>query len=397
MDVGDTMTSDGDVVLCVNAGSSSVKLALFIATAGRLETLAAASVQGLGGERARLTVRRDSRIVNAHDTGCLDHEQAIEIALPILESLAPRPISVIGHRIVHGGGRYVEPTRIDETVLSNLRDLVSLAPLHLPSAIACIEIVTRRFPDIQRVACFDTAFHTSMPEMAHRLPLPASFDHAGVRRYGFHGLSFEYVMATFGSSPPHRVVIAHLGNGASLVAVENGKSVDTTMGFTPAGGVMMGTRTGDLDPGVLVYLLRHMQMPVDAMASMLERQAGLVAVGGTSDMKELLASADTEPAARLAVAMFCNGIRKAIAALASVLGGIDVLVFTGGIGENAAEIRERICDGLAFMGIALDREKNLASEDVVSSASSACVVRVVRTDEDAMIAKHAMHVLGSSG
>lgn len=395
MVVGNAMSADEDVVLCVNAGSSSVKLALFRAAEERLETMATASIQGLGGGQARLTVRRGAQVVDARDAGQLDHEHAIATALPLLEKVAPRPISVVGHRIVHGGARYLEPTLVDETVLSNLRELVALAPLHLPSAIACIELVTERFPGIRQVACFDTAFHARMPEVARRLPLPESFDRAGVRRYGFHGLSFEYVMSTFEQPPPHRVVIAHLGNGASLVAVENGKSIDTTMGFTPAGGVMMGTRSGDLDPGVLVYLLRQLNVSVGSLASILEREAGLVAVGGTSDMKELLAS--TEPKARLAVAMFCNGIRKAIAGLASVLGGIDVLVFTGGIGENAAVIREGICDGLGFMGIEIDREKNMAADDVVSSRSSTCKVRVVKTDEDAMIANHALRVRRALG
>ncbi|WP_205633659.1 acetate/propionate family kinase [Labilithrix luteola] len=385
------MSSVEERVLCVNSGSSSLKFALFASYGERLDTLATLAVQNIGGARGRVVLRsnRGGRELEANH---LDHAQAFETAFSLLEEAQAGPFSIVGHRIVHGGPRYVEPALVDPTLVANLRAIVPLAPLHLPSSIAGIEAVARRYPAVPQVACFDTAFHSSMPEVARRLPLTDGIDGAGVRRYGFHGLSYEYVMSTFGPTAPRRVVIAHLGNGASLVAVENGKSVDTTMGFTPAGGVMMGTRPGDLDPGVLLHLLRQEKLSPDALAQVIEREAGLVGVGGTSDMKELLARSRSDERAKLAIAMFCRSVRKAIAGLASILGGIDVLVFTGGIGEHAAEVREGVCDGLSFMGIELDRAKNDRAEDVVSTSTSRCVVRVVRTDEDAMIAKHSLRI-----
>jgi acetate kinase len=232
-----------------------------------------------------------------------------------------------------------------------------------------------------------------MPEVARRLPLPDRFDREGVRRCGFYGLSYEYVLSVMGPLLPSRVVIAHLGGGSSLVAVKDGRAVDTTMGFTPAGGVLMGTRTGDLDPGVLVYVLREKNLSVDALETLVERESGLSAIGGTSDVKTLLARAGTDPRAKLALSMFGYAVRKAVGGLATVLGGIDALVFTGGIGEHAAEIRADVCDGLEYLGVRLDRERNARGDDLISTDSSPCAVRVIATNEELIVARHARSVV----
>lgn len=307
------------MILALNCGSSSLKYALF---EGERRT-GGGSVEGIG-------------VPGGHAT----HGEAVRAALEKL----PRP-EAVGHRLVHGGPDLLEPVRIDGQVLAKLREAAPFAPLHLPAAIGAIEAVAQRAAGVPQVACFDTSFHRTLPEVARRFPLPASVSAAGVRRYGFHGLSYEGVVA--GLRLPPRTVIAHLGNGASMCAVRDGVSVDTTMGLTPAGGIMMGTRTGDLDPGVIVFLLEKMSR--EEIARMVDRQSGLLGVSGiTSDMKALLAS--SEPRAQLAVEMFCYQARKAVGALAAALGGLDALVFTGGIGEHAAPVRERICQGLGHLG-----------------------------------------------
>lgn len=348
-----------DVVLAVNCGSSTVKVALF-------------------EDQARIA----SRTIEGRS------EQALPEAMAWIEAAKTRP-TMVGHRVVHGGTKYMRSARIDTGVLADLRALVPLAPLHLPAAIAGVEATTAAFPSLPQVACFDTAFHAGLPEVAARLPLPERFE--GVRRYGFHGLSFASVLATLGAPLPSRVVIAHLGNGSSLAAVRDGLSIDTTMGFTPDGGIMMGTRAGDLDPGTLVYLLRHEGLSTDALERLVTRESGLLAVGGTSDMRALLSR--TDPHARLAVAMFAQGVKKAIGALGAALGGIDVLVFTGGIGEHAPTIRARACEGLGFMGVALDAARNAGNEAVISAPESDVVVRVVASDEEREIAREAIETL----
>jgi acetate kinase len=245
----------------------------------------------------------------------------------------------------------------------------------MPSAIAGIEAITARDPRLPQVACFDTAFFADLPEPARRLPLPDELHREGVRRYGFHGLSYEYVTSVLGPGGPRRVIVAHLGNGSSLAAIEDGRAVETTMGFTPLGGVMMGTRTGDLDPGLPLFLMRDKALSVDALERLLDRESGLLAIGGTADMKTLVERAPTDPRAELALAMFAYSVKKAVGALAAVLGGVDRLVFTGGIGENAAEVRTRIGEGLDGLGITPGR------------------VSVVPTDEELVIARHTARLL----
>jgi acetate kinase len=323
------------VILALNCGSSSLKYAAFD---GERRT-AGGAVGGIG-------------VPGGHAT----HADAVHAALDGL-----RPPDAVGHRLVHGGPKLLEPVRIDEAVLKLLREAVPFAPLHLPPALSAVEAVARRYQKVTQVACFDTSFHRSLPEVARRFPLPAGVDALGVRRYGFHGLSYEW--ATSELRLQGRVVMAHLGNGASMCAVKDGGCVDTTMGLTPAGGFMMGTRCGDLDPGVIVFLLETMSR--EEIARLVDRESGLLGVSGmTSDMKTLLASED--PRARLAVEMFCYQARKSVGALAAALGGLDALVFTGGIGEHAAEIRDRICGGLGHLGrfavhvIAADEERVIA-------------------------------------
>ena len=306
-------------------------------------------------------------------------------------------VDVASHRIVHGGTGHAAPERVTPQLLVALRTLVPLAPLHLPAALAGIDALSTHFPALPQVACFDTAFHRRMPAVAQRLPLPRALRAKGIQRYGFHGLSYEYVVATIGAATLGRAVIAHLGNGASLAAVRDGLPVDTTMGFTPTGGLMMGTRSGDLDPGVLVHLLAHEGFDAGAIERLVDHESGLLGVSGTtSDMKALLETRATEPHAAEAVELFCYVLRKHIGAFAAVLDGIDTLVFTGGIGERAAPVREETCRSLEHLGIRIDRERNARHDPIISAPGSACTVRTVRTDEDLMIARHTRALLARS-
>ncbi len=317
----------------------------------------------------------------------------MQTALAALDAADLHP-QAVAHRLVHGGPVHHGPALIDSALLDSLRELVHFAPLHLPAGIAVIDAIERHYPGLPQVACFDTHFHWELPEVARRLPVPQALHDQGVRRYGFHGLSYEYVVSTLGHAQLGRAVIAHLGNGASLAAVRNGLPIDTTMAFTPASGVMMGTRAGDVDPGVVLCLLAGGSSPAD-VEQLLTRGSGLLGVSGsTSDMKELLAARQSDPRAALAVEMFSQSCRKAVGALVALLGGLDTLVFTGGIGENAAAVRAEICAGLAHLGVTLDATSNDVGASIISAPTSHCLVRVVRTDEDGVIARHARRLLG---
>ncbi len=366
------------IVLCLNAGSSSLKLAAFEMGGGKEAQIWRGGIEGIGLEGAP--------------------QDAAEVLARAFEPMGDleRRVDVVGHRVVHGGPDHVAPARVDAELVASLRALVPLAPLHLPAAIAGIEAVTKRRPELPQVACFDTAFHSTLPEVARHLALPPRFADREVRRYGFHGLSYEYVLSTLPAPVPERIVIAHLGNGASLAAVRGGRSIDTTMGMTPGGGIPMGTRTGDLDPGVILYLQREKGLSPLDLEDLLERQSGLLGVGGSSDMRALLEKRSADPRAALAVAMFGYAVRKAIGALVAALGGLDLLVFTGGIGEHAAEVRADACAGLEGMGVALDLGRNARGEWVVSSEKSRVVVRVVETNEDLVIARHASRIVAAT-
>lgn len=362
-------------VLCVNTGSSSVKCAVYEATADDEQELARAAVEGIGGD------------------GPPDHGAALALAFEQLGDVAAT-VGAAGHRVVHGGPSHTMPTLVDDALLRDLRGAVAFAPLHLPASIAGIEAVAARDPALAQVACFDTAFHQTIPERAWRLPLPRDLADAGVRKYGFHGLSYEYVVSSLGAQTLGRSVIAHLGNGASLAAVADGRSVDTSMGLTPTGGIPMGTRSGDLDPGVLLWLARARGLDVDALEQLVDDEAGLRGLSGTSsDMRTLLGCRASDPSAALAVDVFCYRVRLQIGAYAAALGGLDTLVFTGGIGERGADVRAEVCDGLGMLGVAVDAARNEQGDAVISPDGAACTVRVVRTDEDRMVARHTRAVL----
>lgn len=366
------MTGDLDI-LSLNVGSSSLKFALF----------------RLGAGEALLARGAAENVASYRD--------AVERIFAGLEAQRFPTPAAIGHRIVHGGTAWAQPQRVDEKVIAALRQLIPLAPLHLPSELEVIQATSDHFPDLPQVLCFDTAFHRALPELAQRFPLPRGLWDEGIRRYGFHGLSYEYVLGTLGPSARGRTVIAHLGNGASLAAVKDGRPLDTTMGLTPIGGVMMGTRSGDLDPGVLLYLIRKQGYDAERLDRVVQREAGLLGVSQiSSDMKMLLERRDRDARASEAIAMFCYSIRKSIGALAAVLGGLDTLVFTGGIGERAAVVRWEICEGLDHLGVVLDERRNAAHGDIISSTGSPCTVRVVATDEDLMIARHTKAVLSAA-
>jgi acetate kinase len=356
------------------------------------------AVERIGLPNGRLAVHSQQSGLSGEDLGAFhDHQAAVQAAFDTVEKLQLPTPEAVGHRLVHGGADHIAPEQVDARLLEDLRQLVPYAPLHLPAEIQGIEAVSARFPHLPQVACFDTAFHRRMPELAQRFPLPRAIWDEGVRRYGFHGLSYEYIIDQVGAPALGRAVIAHLGNGASMAAVHNGQPLDTTMGFTPTGGFMMGTRSGDLDPGLLVYLLTERGYDATRLEQLVNDQSGLLGVSGVSpDMKALLDQRARNPHAAEAVDMYCYQLRKTIGALTAVLGGLDTLVFTGGIGEHAAPVRSEVCQGLAYLGIQLDPQQNDRHASVISSTGSHCIVRVVPTNEDLMIARHTRTLLYSS-
>jgi acetate kinase len=371
----------------LNTGSSSVKAASFRLDAKSLRRYVTVAVSGIGG-RATVRITRGSGEQTQERRFIPDHDAGLRLVLAVLRPGEDPPPDAVGHRIVHGGPNHAGPALVDDALLRTLNDLVPFAPLHLPAGLHGITLVAAELGNVPQVACFDTAFHRQMPLTAQRLPLPARLWDDGVRRYGFHGLSYEHIVDKLGADRLGRAVLAHLGAGASLAAVLDGRSVDTTMSFTPASGIMMATRSGDLDPGVLIYLLDRGHN-ARQLERLVERESGLVGVSGTSgDMKELLGARDHDPAAALAVDLFCRDVSKQIGALAVVLGGIDTLVFTGGIGEHAAAVREAVCQPLTHLGIDLDPRRNERAAKVVSSAVSTCTVRIEPADEESVIARH---------
>ena len=380
--------------LCLNSGSSSLKFAVFRCDNGDDVELARGAVEGISQEHGRLWIQQptDSQ---RQERRCvfLTHQAAFEAAIDSLSTLELPDFSVVGHRVVHGGDQFDGPTQIDPQVLGTLRTLVRFAPLHLPPQIAVIEAVQQRFATLPQVACFDTAFFRPMPEIAQRLPLPQFLWDAGVRRYGFHGLSYESIVHSHPLAKQGRVIIAHLGNGCSMTALLDGRPVETTMGFTPAGGLMVSTRSGDLDPGVLIYLMDHKKFGPREIERLVNQESGLKGVSGLSgDMRTLLSVQGANPQAALAIDMFCASVRQQIGAFAAVLGGLDRLIFTAGIGERAASIRGDICHGLNYLGIVLDEAANVTNSSRISTALGTCAVDVVATNEERMIARHSATV-----
>jgi acetate kinase len=329
-----------------------------------------------------------------------DHTAAAKVLLDWVEARCGRAgLTAVGHRVVHGGPSYGRPQRIDASMLEELRRFSAFVPEHLPHELLLIEALARRFPDLPQVACFDTAFHHRLPRVARILPIPRRYEAEGVRRYGFHGLSYEFLMGELNrlagaEAARGRVVLAHLGNGASLAAVRGGEPVDTTMSFTPTGGVPMSTRSGDLDPGLILYLARKHGLDATKFNEMVTRQSGLLGVSETSsDMHDLLDMEARDVRAAEAVALFCYQVKKSIGALAAALGGLDTLVLAGGIGENAPRVRALACEGLEFLGVEVDPDRNAANDPVISTAPSRVVVRVIRTDEELTIAREVSRVL----
>jgi acetate kinase len=391
---------DGLHILTLNSGSSSVKLALY--HMGKAETLT------LTGAIERIGVRGSLfRVANAagesmdeRHLDIPDHDVALRLLFEWLRARAPdQELDAVGHRIVHGGSQYSQPHLVTPDLLETLTGLVPLAPDHLPHEIKVISVVSHVYPAMKQVACFDTAFHRDMPRSAQMLPLPRHLEHKGVIRYGFHGLSYEYIMRALRKdagteAADGRIIIAHLGNGASMAAVRGGQGIDTTMGFTPAGGLVMSTRSGDLDPGIVVYLLEEMGLRPSSVSDLVNQQAGLLGVSGiTSDMKDLLARESRAPHAAEAVELFCYQAKKFVGALAAVLGGLDTLIFTAGIGEHAPSIRWRICQGLEFLGVRLDAGRNDANAAIISRDGASATVRVMETNEELMIARHTRNLI----
>lgn len=388
-------------VLTINSGSSSIKFAIFTLDADPRRLLVGA-VERIGSSPAALRAADgDGPSSEPLPVEAADHRMAAE---RLIEWVGPRArdafLAAVGHRLVHGGQRYSQPECVTPELVAELRRLIPFAPKHLPAEIALIEAFGRTRPDLPQVACFDTAFHHHLPDVARWLPIPRSYEAAGVRRYGFHGLSYAYLLQQLeqlagADAARGRVILAHLGNGASLAAVHDGQCVDTSMGFTPGGGVVMGTRTGDLDPGLVTYLARAERLSPEQLDELLTGRSGLLGLSETTaDMRELLANEQADPRCRLAVAIFCYQIKKWIGAFAAALGGLDTLVFAGGIGEHAPSIRARICEGLDFLGVRIDGARNATNASVISAGSGRVVVRVIPTNEEIMIARATYRLLG---
>ncbi len=390
-----------DAILVVNAGSSSVKFSLFDVADGALALVLRGEIEGIGNA-PRLALRdAQGRVLETRSLASavdLDHAGAIGMLLELAETAAPgRRIAAVGHRVVHGGTRFAAPVRIDADIEAALAELIPLAPLHQPHNLAPIRLLRQKAPGLPQIACFDTAFHHTQPAVAQAFALPAEITERGVRRYGFHGLSYEYVAATLPALDPHaaggRVVVAHLGNGASMCAILRGESVATTMGFTALDGLVMGTRPGLLDPGVLLWLQTERGLDASALTRLLYHESGLLGVSGiSSDMRTLLAS--QEPRARFAIELFCYRASRELGSLAAALGGIDALVFTGGIGEHASEIRARIIEAAGWLGFRLDAAANARHATRLTQADSPVPAYVIPTDEALMIARHTRALTG---
>ena len=386
-------------LLAVNGGSSSIKFALFHSDAKLTQRLRG-KIDRIGLPGTSLSfedaVKSQQESCSIEISG---FRSAADFLLDWLErQIGITSISAVGHRVVHGM-RYTEPQRVTREMMEELRRISAIDPEHLPGEIELIDAFRRHHPELIQMACFDTAFHRTMPRAARLLPIPRRYDAMGIQRYGFHGLSYSYLMEELariaGAKVANgKIILAHLGNGASLAAVRDGKSVDTSMGFTPAAGLPMGTRPGDLDPGVAWYLMQVNKLTPEQFNTLINHESGLLGVSETSsDMRDLLKRQASDIRCAEAVELFCYQTRKWIGAFATVLGGLETLAFTGGIGESAGEIRARICSGLAFLGVELDERKNTGNADVISAAASPVTVRVIKTDEELMIARAVFHVL----
>ena len=397
------MTVPKKYILTINGGSSSIKFAVYAIDNvperqwhGQLDRIGQSGTSlvvsdASGDQRASNPFRSIS--FGSVAAPVHDYSEAIAFLIDWLEGETVfENIQAVGHRVVHGMER-TEPERITPNLLTELRGIIPIDPDHLPGEITLIELIQSRYPGLLQIACFDTAFHRTLPRVAQLLPIPRRFDEQGIRRYGFHGLSYTYLLSELSriagiDTADGRLILAHLGSGASLAAVRRGKSMDTTMGFTPTGGIMMGTRPGDLDPGTMAYLMQMEELTPTQFNHLINQESGLLGVSETSsDIRALLASQATDSRAAEAVDLFCYQIKKGIGAFAAVLDGVDTLVFSGGIGENVAETRALICAGLGFLGIDIDYHRNIANAAIISTDTSRVTVRIIPTDEEQIVAK----------
>ncbi len=384
-----------DAILVLNAGSSSIKFSLFLDRDETLDLLLGGQVEGLYTTPHFKAKDAVGAMVGERQWAAnepLGHDGAIAYLAGFLRGqLGEHRLVAVGHRVVHGGLDYAAPVRLTAEIVGHLERFIPLAPLHQPHNLKPIRLLLAHQPELPQVACFDTAFHRHQPEVAQAFALPAGITDRGVRRYGFHGLSYEYIASALPQVDPRaaqgRTVVLHLGNGASMCAIQAGKSMASTMGFTAVDGLPMGTRSGNLDPGVVLYLMDELQMDARAIEKLLYQQSGLLGVSGvSSDMRTLLGSAD--PKAQFAVELFVYRIGRELGSLAAALGGLDALIFTAGIGEHAAPIRERVCRAAAWLGVELDPITNTAGGQRISTAGSRIPVWVIPTNEELMIARH---------
>ncbi len=398
-----THAGDGGnkTILTVNGGSSSIKFALFKAD-GSLDRLLQGKIERIGLPDSTFAAKGKgpadsfSRPISAPD-----HTAAVSVLMDWLEERIGRgELLAVGHRVVHGGPKYHQPQRITPDLVESLRELTPFDPQHLPEEILLTEAFHGRFPALTQIACFDTAFHHELPRVAQLMPIPRRYAAKGVRRYGFHGLSYAYLVHELErlagrDTAQGRLILAHLGNGASLAAVHQGKPVDTSMGFTPTAGVPMSTRSGDLDPGLVWFLAKTEKLNANHWNEIVNFESGLLGISErSSDMRDLLEKEAEDSRAAEAVAMFCYSVKKCIGAFAAALGGLNTLVFSGGIGERAAPVRARVCEGLAFLGIEIDEQRNQQNAGVISPDGSRVTVRIIETDEEWVIARTVCQVLG---
>jgi acetate kinase len=385
-------------VLALNSGSSSLKFGLYHVGSSRTETLISGEAESIGDVDSKFHARDSRKSALLSETASIPNQRdaILRIGRLLADSKMPAP-AAIGHRIVHGGPKLRQHCLIDDSVLRQLEAATAFAPLHIPTAVSVIRFAREHFPRLPQVACFDTTFHAGLPDVARVLPLAKELQSEGIQRYGFHGLSCQSIVHQLADDLPNRLIIAHLGNGASVTAVKDGKSIDTSMGLTPTGGVIMGTRSGDLDPGVLVYLMREKKLDAAALEELVDHRSGLLGISGVgSDMRRLHEAASSTPDARLAIRMFCYSMRKQVAAMTAALDGADLLVFTGGIGENDAEVRAAICGGLSWIGIRLDEARNRSANNPISDPASRCTVFVLASQEDEQIARLTWALVGPS-
>jgi acetate kinase len=384
------------IVLSLNSGSSSLKFGVYRVDARHAEPLISGEAESIGEQASAFHATDSSGVLLLHES--TPHADARQAMTRIKQLLADRkipPPQSIGHRIVHGGPHLRQHCRIDKAVQKKLESAAIFAPLHMPTILSVMQLARAEYPDLPQIACFDTAFHSHMPPIATVLPIPSFLRAQGIQRYGFHGLSCESIVRQLQSNLPSRLIIAHLGNGASVTAVHKGVSIDTSMGLTPSGGIIMGTRSGDLDPGVLVYLAREEKLDAAMIEDLIDQHSGLLGISGTSeDMRELHKEVHTNLDAHLAIDMFCYSASKEIAAMSAILGGAESSVFTGGIGERDAVVRTGICGRLSSIGVLLDEVRNRESSAIVSDPTSRCSVQVLPSLEDVEIAHQTWALCG---